>query len=294
MKQFLSVIIVILTVVYASAIAEPSSGAVEKIEWEKIRSLWLEVKQDPCQKNLIEFYESLPDFDLTEQEQDNLETDVPKLLQSDFQIITNQLNQDSVVAFQIALRYLHFAHAGFWYRIQDTLSGSIADRPLIFLEAAKETRSEFVKASDDPVALVGFIGSTTDTSEAGCHKIYNQRRKALQKIQEPNLLGIRDECIDMLDRSLKPMDMSEVPTVTKRVKVDLSFLEGEKIQRFMYLAEVYVTATGAIKEIKIIKGGDPEIEAAFIDSLHLWEFEPAMKNGNPIESKLTVSLWPSF
>ena len=54
------------------------------------------------------------------------------------------------------------------------------------------------------------------------------------------------------------------------------------------LVRVHVDTQGQVRDAKIIEGGNPALEWAAMDAARRWRFQPATRNGQPVEAEVTI------
>jgi TonB family protein len=85
----------------------------------------------------------------------------------------------------------------------------------------------------------------------------------------------------------------ENPTMPKVLqKVNPEFPEEAKKagKTGMVVAEILITETGAVEEVKILKSADKVFEQPVIDAVKQWKYEPPMKNGKAVRGRYTVTV----
>lgn len=120
----------------------------------------------------------------------------------------------------------------------------------------------------------------------------------------PLSIGSMDgSVIEMESGRIEPAEVKEktshqpgaAPAITQPVvlkKVEPAFPEFAR-QRYpggSVVVEAVITKEGKIGKLKIVKGLDSLCDEAAVNALEKWEFEPGKLNGNPIETKLVLTV----
>jgi len=80
------------------------------------------------------------------------------------------------------------------------------------------------------------------------------------------------------------------PRVTKQVNPQYSpGSRGIRI-RGSVLIETVVSSRGAPKKTHVVRGLDKEIDAAAVDAVNQWLFEPGKKNGKPVAVRVQIEI----
>ncbi len=78
------------------------------------------------------------------------------------------------------------------------------------------------------------------------------------------------------------------PRVTRQVQPEHP-AKGFKISGAV-LISVVVTPEGAPKDVKVVKSLEKEIDQSAMDAVMKWQFAPAMKDGKPVATRVTVEI----
>ena len=63
------------------------------------------------------------------------------------------------------------------------------------------------------------------------------------------------------------------------------------VKNAVVLVTLTVPPDGIPKDVKIAKGVRPELDKGAVDAVQQWRFEPAMRDGKPVEATITVEVW---
>jgi protein TonB len=89
--------------------------------------------------------------------------------------------------------------------------------------------------------------------------------------------------------------MGEAPVIRLPVplrKVDPKYVPSavaDRVEGRVQFSGI-VRMDGRIDELRLVKGVDERLDSSAADALLKWEFEPAHKNGTPIEMDLVVEI----
>jgi len=88
------------------------------------------------------------------------------------------------------------------------------------------------------------------------------------------------------------------PKIIKRVTPEIpEAYKGQQIEAGTYIFEAYITTEGNVCGLRLIKNPEkqlPELEKAVIDAMLQWKFEPALKNGKPVDCIMTLTAMPEL
>jgi hypothetical protein len=168
------------------------------------------------------------------------------------------------------------------------------DHPQTFLrEIAKFNR-------ENPCALgfcgiVQYFGTEEEIKNQADPRLEDvvERSNALASVDEPALSQIRDSCLGLLQVQEIGLRDSQFPRTLRRVDLDLSRFMGRPVSNISstsVVAEATIGVDGKVQSVKILRGGDPDIDKAVSDNLHEWLFEPKLENGVAVEFQFVFTV----
>ena len=63
------------------------------------------------------------------------------------------------------------------------------------------------------------------------------------------------------------------------------------VKNAVVLVTLTVPPDGIPKDVKIAKGVRPDLDKGAVDAVQQWRFEPATRDGKPVEATITVEVW---
>lgn len=82
----------------------------------------------------------------------------------------------------------------------------------------------------------------------------------------------------------------EAPVVVRRVEPAFSALAKGKAVQGIVIVEAIIDRNGRVCSTAVLRSLGPEIDAAVMEAVNQWEFIPAKKKGEPVQSAFAISV----
>jgi outer membrane biosynthesis protein TonB len=80
------------------------------------------------------------------------------------------------------------------------------------------------------------------------------------------------------------------PILKEKKLPDLEKYARKQVRGTVIVAETVIKEDGTVGDIRLLRGVDPEMDQAFMDSLEEYIFEPATLDGKPVPVRYILTL----
>ena len=172
------------------------SSQEELIDWDKVKSAFRDYLTEPVPEKAKAFLDILP-FEGTKNQTGDRSTAVLYIYDNYLTFEAGVLAGDKYLT-EAAFRLLNFSDAAFSEVLDEILGNLATENPRLFLEVLYEYKeSWFVKQVRPPVLGTSFEDLCGDILQ------WKRRIKALKTVKETKYRQIRDECIRILEETIK-------------------------------------------------------------------------------------------
>jgi len=173
-----------------------SENTWELIDWDKVRSTYMEYLKNPTLENGERLLEALPQ-EKTENQMGDVSGAMYSIYDSYPVLKPKVLGGDRCLT-EAAFRLLNFSDGDFAETLNEILGNLATKNPKLFLEFLNKYKSSsYVKIVGYPVYGTGADGRERILSE------WAKRVRALKTVKEAKYRQIRDECICLLEEAIK-------------------------------------------------------------------------------------------
>ena len=173
-----------------------SENTWELIDWDKVRSTYMDYMKSPTLENGERLLEALPREKIENQKGDA--SGAVHYIDNDYTAFEERVLAGDLFLIEAAFRLLNFSDGAFAKAVSETLGDLATRNPWLFLDHLYRYRnSRFVKKAGPPVFGTRHEDKAEDILE------WRKRIKALKAVEEIRYRQVRDECIRLLEEAIK-------------------------------------------------------------------------------------------
>jgi len=288
MKRF--VILIILATLPVVAVAD-CADCRKELDWQQLERLWKDFAADPGQANAQELIDAFratdnivipPEFSSLG---DTISATTPVVLSS--------IDAEEPWATQLGLRIVKIRTFPQRAELSLALARLATSSPRFFLDQLS-TLSRESPCLVDVYSIVQYFGTLQELRDRADPKVEDVKARidALASVRDPTLAQARDSCIGLLELQRDGLLNSKYPRALKRVFPDLAQMKVPPTDPSLVVAEVTIGVDGRAKTARILRHGDPNVEARLLDALRQWVFEPMIVEGQAKEFSYVLTVRP--
>lgn len=178
------------------------------VNWDKVKEAAKRYETHPTPENALLILRLIPE------ERPTLEIGSDKGLQylvDNPVFVEHVLGGEEYIA-EVAFRLYTFVLPGDTLEILDiSLSGMLVKKPELYLKLLKKYKPQFPSYKDYPLIMMEISEEDINSDEDMIRellrriKVYQERIKALETVQDPEYLELRDECIKILENQIREL-----------------------------------------------------------------------------------------
>ena len=173
-----------------------SENTWELIDWDKVRSTYMDYMKSPTSENGERLLEALPREKIENQKGDS--SGAVAYIHNDYIAFEERVLTGDIILIEAAFRLLNFLDGAFAKEVSETLGDLATRNPWLFLDYLYRYRnSRYVKKAGPPVFGTRHKDKAEDILE------WKKRIKALSAVEETRYRQIRDDCIRLLEEAIK-------------------------------------------------------------------------------------------
>lgn len=189
-------IILIVLVIFPIILLGDSEDSVPIVDWYKLDTIWQAYLDYPSSDNALKVYRLLPSSGHIDYTYSQIETDVIDSILENIILLERQIYACDTNAIKVAFRLLSISDGAFTEVLCMILGNLIRINPQLFLKELADNPDWMVILG----SLVGNFGDEYIDKMRARELEVSDRIKALQSVQDEELLMLREECIKALKK----------------------------------------------------------------------------------------------